>query len=292
MAVTATPRLGLKKQDAGDSAWHTALNSGMDDADARFMTTTAGTPVGVQQGFFVGQLHMQTSTPTPTVWICTVVGSPGTWILFSQLVHGYSGVLGIILLNNLIALQAKDFAGVARNLAHITAADKVLLGSLVNLLTMQTNAVSALKVDYGAGEQTVWHAGNDGVGSLLDAGLFEGLAGSSYVSYNTSVPRYFESSEQTLAFPSAVSVAHGLVTVPRLWEVVLRCKIAEGGYAVNDELVYTSHHDFNNAMAMWANATNIGLATSIGSITIENKAGSAEFTPTPANWRWVLRAWK
>lgn len=141
MAVTQTPRLKLQKQDSGDASWHSPLNAGMDNADLRLLTDAAGSPVGVAEGFYVGHLYYQTDISPPRVWICTVVGAPGTWIELSQLALGAAAVQAAIVLNNTIALRGKESGGTARDLAQVDASDRVLFGTTA-LATMRLQAAT------------------------------------------------------------------------------------------------------------------------------------------------------
>ena len=93
----------------------------------------------------------------------------------------------------------------------------------------------------------------------------------------------FESSEQTVVDGAmSIEVAHGLGSVPKVFQVVARCKTSEGGWAVGDEL------DFHDSPT-YSNSTNIGLVT-FGALVFPNKSTSAGFNPTPANWKLVFRA--
>lgn len=93
MAVTQTPRLQLQKQDAGNPDWHTALNAGMDNADARLLKVSSDNGdapdpnVGPIAGDFVGQKYIdETPSPDePRIWICTTDSTPGPseWELLS-----------------------------------------------------------------------------------------------------------------------------------------------------------------------------------------------------------------
>jgi hypothetical protein len=47
---------------------------------------------------------------------------------------------------------------------------------------------------------------------------------------------YTESAETTYESSSTVTIAHGLGVVPKDWRVVYRCKTAEAGYSVGDEI--------------------------------------------------------
>jgi len=79
MALTLTSRLRLAKQDKGDNNWHTSLNDGFDDADARlFKTDTAADPNSAEEAHYVGQRYWDQTNGL--WWTATAVGNPGTWV--------------------------------------------------------------------------------------------------------------------------------------------------------------------------------------------------------------------
>lgn len=111
------------------------------------------------------------------------------------------------------------------------------------------------------------------------------------------VSKYFESSEISLTTNTLTTVAHGMGTTPKEIWAVMRCKIAELGYSVGDEVcmdnwTYTqsSTENYNNLLAY--NATNVYLRTGVGgsSSLIRNLSTGSVASPTAANWRWVVRA--
>jgi len=106
---------------------------------------------------------------------------------------------------------------------------------------------------------------------------------------------YFESAEQAILVASTGIVAHGLGAVPVLYTVSLRNKIAEHGYNVGDELAYIDnpHSDQEEkGHNSFASATVIGLVVHSGGILIASRAVNDIVGLTPANWRWIARAWR
>ena len=102
----------------------------------------------------------------------------------------------------------------------------------------------------------------------------------------------FESAEQSVpTVASAVSVAHSLGAVPKMFGVSLRCKTAEHGYAIGDEvdLEMTYASSSTRGGVAFANSTNVGVSM-VGSTMILNKTTGAGGYITEANWRLVLRA--
>lgn len=108
---------------------------------------------------------------------------------------------------------------------------------------------------------------------------------------------YFESTEQALTNSTDTAVAHGLGRIPRLAQVVIRCKTTEFGYAVNDEINVGAMGDSQGAQrdcSLYVNATNVGFSLCAGGISIARRdAGQVGNLGniTNANWKAVLRAW-
>lgn len=293
MAITQTPRLALQKQSAGDPNWNAALDAGMDNADARFATYG---PVATAVGYYLGQLHVDPAFSPPKLSICTAIGSPGTFVSISQLSFGFNGISGNLVLNNNIFLKGKDTGAVNRNLAGVSSTDIVQLGDVNLPTTIFANAVSALKVNYGAGDKIVWHEANDGTGSGLDADLLDGLSSLDFLSYQAGV--YFESAEQTptLSASTGATFVHPFGTRPRLYFVYYRAASAEHGYAANEEIQLHSMNegganprgltisaDINNVYVNWK---------SVDAFRIMPKGGGSPVDPTSAIWRMRVRAWK
>ena len=105
-----------------------------------------------------------------------------------------------------------------------------------------------------------------------------------------------ESGELGLANNTTYSYAHGFGAVPKLYMAVLRCKTAELGYAIGDELPLCAwvNTGSNVSSAVWSDATNIYARInssaannySLARISSNDSAGI-----TYANWKIVLRAW-
>jgi len=87
---------------------------------------------------------------------------------------------------------------------------------------------------------------------------------------------------------SSTSIAHGLGAVPSAFFVVLRCKTAELGYSIGDEVACMGDLD---RFTVTADATNVVIT--IGSaISLMRKDTFTSLTLTLANWKYVLRAYK
>lgn len=107
----------------------------------------------------------------------------------------------------------------------------------------------------------------------------------------------FESAEQTWTASTDTAFAHGLGSTPRSVEGVLRCKTAEFGYAIGDEVPYF-FFEFDTVNwgghFLYSNATNVGFVTGGRGPVLPNRTGGSVGAPqaiTTANWKVVLRAW-
>lgn len=103
----------------------------------------------------------------------------------------------------------------------------------------------------------------------------------------------FQSSEQVIA--TTLSIAHSLGVVPSNTQVVLRCIVTDLGYAIDDELDFTSislNTGGNTPATVWCNSTNIGIATSSTDWETYTKTGGASTALTNTSWRVILRAWE
>lgn len=137
-------------------------------------------------------------------------------------------------------------------------------------------------------------------GNLEDGSvLLSDLATEAYVDAEIAADTggYFESAELSLPTSTGVtSASHGLGAQPSQWSASFRCKTANNGFSVGDEIAYTGYtlnpNDFVASTS--ANATVVRFACSIETnFQANHPSTGAYFAMTPAsNWRLVLRAWK
>lgn len=268
----------IRERMEGDHDWDDVVNAGQHKKVS--LQEQAGDPTTVSN---IGYVY------TKMVGAATELfykNDAGTVVQLTS--GGFIGGATAILLNNNVALQGKESGGTARDLAKVSAANKALLGSLSLPANIQANGATALKADYGSGEQTIWHAGNDGTGSGLDA---DTVRGAEAITYGSGV--YAEQiATQTLATNNNFTFAHGFGATPRLFSVRFRCATAEAGWAVGDEIEVSHYRDFGaGTYNAYANATVVGLVLG-GNIGFTHKTAFTDAVLTPANWRLVFRAWK
>jgi len=87
---------------------------------------------------------------------------------------------------------------------------------------------------------------------------------------------------------------HSLGQAPDLIQLILRCKTAEYGYSVGDEVRYTSEYTAASAYNLWATSTQIALRGFISSglsmfHLVRRDATGALTQATPANWKIVVK---
>lgn len=99
----------------------------------------------------------------------------------------------------------------------------------------------------------------------------------------------FESAEQSITVTTMYTFAHGLGVLPNYFKTVIRCKTAEGGWAVGDEHALYGSYDAYGTAACGVNATNVYAEYNSG-ISIGRRDTGAAFVPTVANWRIVVYA--
>ena len=118
-------------------------------------------------------------------------------------------------------------------------------------------------------------------GSQLQAAA---SAASKYTSPETSLP----------ALNATVTWTHGLGQAPDLIQLLLRCKTAEYGYSVGDEVRYTSEYSGASLYNFWANSTTIGFrgyltaGASLFNLVRRDITGSTT-QATPANWKVIVK---
>lgn len=104
---------------------------------------------------------------------------------------------------------------------------------------------------------------------------------------------YFESTEQSVADNTTLTVEHGLGGIPCFATISLRCKVAQLGWVAGDEILLSSIHmrSDNYGITSAVNATQIK-ARRHGPIWIHKADTSGLGALDWSCWRLVFRAWR
>ncbi len=120
-----------------------------------------------------------------------------------------------------------------------------------------------------------------------DANLLTRFAGDARYQRNIAP---FQSAELAFAGGVLIAAAHGLGRVPHHWRVVLRCKVANNGYAVGDEIDATSMSDGDSGRGKIAKANATELSFFSEDLTLQNNVGNTVHA-TGSDWAVVFYAW-
>jgi hypothetical protein len=106
----------------------------------------------------------------------------------------------------------------------------------------------------------------------------------------------FTSEEIPIVAGTDISVTHNLGGTPKLWIVYARNKVAEHGYSVGDEIIFSdSNAPFGQAHTAsgYVNSTTIGIAT-LGGPKLRSRNGTVGtgVDGNPANWVIFFKAWR
>lgn len=103
----------------------------------------------------------------------------------------------------------------------------------------------------------------------------------------------FTSAEQTISATTTLTLAHGLGTNPKLVMITIRCKTAEFGYAVGDEVIVGgAGYQTNTLISTAFNSTNVLVTTGpLANINVLNRSAGGNAIITPASWRIVAYAY-
>lgn len=159
------------------------------------------------------------------------------------------------------------------------------------------NATDTGIIQYIAGQHTFTGTINASAITLtgaISASTFAGgsvnLGNSGALLINSEISR-FESSEQTIPGTSSftINVGHGGSRKPDIINAILRCKIAEHGWSVGDEVqAITINGVGNTASFGTASSAGIRYVTGVGAIAVPHFTSATVNSVTPANWKVVI----
>ena len=126
---------------------------------------------------------------------------------------------------------------------------------------------------------------------VLGAGT-AGVSGNDVVTIGQlGFSKFYESPEQVITLAATTSLSHGLPSLPKITQLSLVCKVAELGCTVGEEINLT--RDANNSSSgadVFRSSTTLRVVVGAVAPNIFNASGSL-IAITPANWRFIVRAW-
>ena len=135
----------------------------------------------------------------------------------------------------------------------------------------------------------------DDMSSDSDTALASQQSIKSYVDNTAIFTQSFESAEQDIPAKNAAVLAinHGLGEIPKLIEMVYRCKNNDGGWIAGDEIVAYSQSD--SGQGDWSVIKNATQVKFRGTNSIRRFAhgtlSNQQVYPTSPNWKIVFRAY-
>jgi hypothetical protein len=152
-----------------------------------------------------------------------------------------------LVVSNQKALLGQETGGTPRNIANVSGSNEVILGD-GNVVTR----IRGSALTFGATDETVWHAGNDGAGSGLDADTLDGQQAAAFAAAGHG---------HTGFQGSAVSTVD--VTVDAVGVVVLSLDV--GTVQAGQYVVVTGRH-----------ALSKGAVAGVGTLGIDQGSGTAQ----------------
>lgn len=107
-------------------------------------------------------------------------------------------------------------------------------------------------------------------------------------------PSFYETPEQAVRTTAGVygPFDHGAAVPAVLVKAFARCKVADLGYSVGDEVEVPLFFTTNSyGVSCWSSATQVGGSQGHTVLNLWNKTTGAAASPTAASWRIVLRAY-
>jgi hypothetical protein len=130
-------------------------------------------------------------------------------------------------------------------------------------------------------------------GSLLSGQLYEArYDGTAFEVVSPPNSQYFEGSEIALVSSANGTIATGFAQAPKRVVGYLRCKIAESGYLVGDEVPFYLQFDPDAAHGIlcWIRGTSVAYQMASSTFVLYDTSGHSQVI-TNANWKWFVRAW-
>ncbi len=209
------------------------------------------------------------------------ISAPFVTVTNTLFLNGADAVLA-----NTNKLIGEDTGAVQRNLAYVDGVNVSQFGDEALESTIHVATSSGLQVKIAAASPVqIWHEGNMGAGSGLNADLLDGVQGEDHLRWLAGA--YFTANLGVVGTNSLHQTSHGLGSLPRLWQIQLECISSDRDYIVGDRV--PAHDD---QMTPFCNNTNIGVAIN-GTVQLVRKVspwgvGGIVYS----KWNLIVSAWK
>lgn len=217
-----------------------------------------------------------------------VISAPFVTVTTELFLNGADAVLA-----NTNKLIGEDTGAVQRSLAYVDGLDVSNFGDEALPSTIHVDTSSGLQVKIAAASSVqIWHEGNHGAGSGLNADLLDGVQGVDHLRWLSG--SFFEANLGS--FPSTGSllqVAHGLGSFPRLFMIYYQNLIAEFGYVPGDRVPCGGNFNTNEGVSTFCTTTLIGgMINGRPDINRRDSAPFSLFNSVLTNWELIVTAWK
>jgi len=173
--------------------------------------------------------------------------------------------------------------------AQVTSAKLATIANLNVLGNVSGSTASPTAVEIKDEDDMV----SDSATALATQQSIKAYVGTQVASVTTNI---YKSSETTIpATNTTIEWTHSLGQAPDLIKLSLICKTAEFGYAVGDEIDFTSMYTYNvGVQTFWANSTKIGYRSYVAAGTnvfniAKRDVVNQVVQVTNANWKIIVR---
>ncbi|WP_374382926.1 hypothetical protein [Dongia sp.] len=171
--------------------------------------------------------------------------------------------------------------------------------SLLPAATAGNGAALFVRNAAASGDVTIDPNGSETLDGLATRALRPGdrvLIRSDGANWATVLGEYsYTTAEVSIAIGTASVDAHGLGGLPDRIKTIIRCKTADLGYGVGDEVevAYAFYNGYeSNNVQISANATNLRASQGATRWWIAHATTGAVTLITPASWKLVVKAWR
>lgn len=135
---------------------------------------------------------------------------------------------------------------------------------------------------------------DDTMATASDTTLATSESIKAYVDNLSVFTKSFESAEQDIPAANAavLTISHSLGEIPKLMEMVYRCKTNDNGWIAGDEIV--AHSQCDTGFGHWSvvkNITEVKFRGVVARRKFAHGTSNASFTPDSPNWKIVFRAY-